>query len=142
MGLLLSKIRGDIRQAMLDHDDLRKDILRVVVGEVQRKLDADKDEDVVRAIRKIIEGNLESLTHIENPKLKKENEILAEYLPVLWSFDETEAFFLNSETPVFEQIRDAKNDGAAIGIAMKTLKAANAPVDSKIVQEIVKKIRG
>lgn len=148
MAELLNRIKADIKWAMMNKDEGKKNVLRVVVGEVQRKFGAEGDEDVQRVIKKIIEGNSETLKSLPHdggdPRvaiLTKENEILNEYLPQFWNFMQVEAFFLNSNGPEFEQIANAKSDGQATGIAMKALKAAGAPVDGKVVGEVVKKIR-
>ena len=73
------------------------------------------------------------------PKVKIEAAVASELLEQ--AIEAIEAFFLNGEHPIFEQIRDAKADGAATGIAMKALKAVKAPVSGKDVSEVVKKIR-
>ena len=74
-------------------------------------------------------------------KLSVENSILAGLLPKEWDEQTVEAFFLNHDDPIFEQIQKAAKEGQAVGVAMKALKAANAPVDSKVVAAVVKKIR-
>ena len=143
--MLLEQIKSDIKHAMLTRDEARRDILRVVIGEVQRKVGAESDDDVKRTIRKIIEGNTETLSNLGNDvrtsKLVKENEILNEYLPKMWSVEQIEAFFLNSNEPYFEQIIEAKGEGTAMGLAMRTLKSVNAPVDGKDVKLVIQKIR-
>ncbi len=140
MSNLLSRIRGEIRQAMLDKDEVKKSILRVVVGEVERKFGSNSDEDVHKAIKRIIEGNNESLKHGANPTLLKEISILDEYLPKLLSLEMIEAALLGTSTDV--AIKAAKNDGAAVGAAMKALKTIGAAVDGNDVKTVVKKIRG
>lgn len=139
--MLFQRIREDIKKAMIEKNDIKKSILRVVIGEIQRKTGAESDEDVIKVIKKVIEGNDESMKVSPSTVLIEENNILKEYLPKFWTHQEIESFFLNHDDPIFESIRDAKSDGQATGIAMKALKCVNAPVDGKSVNEIVRKIR-
>ena len=130
-------------QAMRDKQEIEKNILSVVLGEVQ-KLSPDKvnDETVVNIIRKMVKSNEETLAFGGSRVdiLKKENEILASFLPQTWSVEEIEAFFLNGNGPEFETIQGAGNEGKAIGLAMKTLKAAKAPVLPEDVRAFVQKV--
>lgn len=140
--MLLSKIRSDIRTAMLSRDELRKNVLRVVVGEVQRKTGAESDEDVIRVIKKLIEGNNESISYNKDSRaLTIENEILSTYLPEMWTVERIKMHFsVLSDTTIFD-IVGAKNEGAAMGIAMKSLKSRNASVESKDVKTVVQELR-
>jgi uncharacterized protein len=142
--MLLDRIKDDIRKAMFAKDDNRKNILRVVVGEVQRKsfVRGTTEDDIYKVIRKLIEGNNETLKFMLPSDVKsmlcEENEILNSYLPRLWDQEKIEAFFHGD---LSKQIKDAKSEGMAIGIAMKALKTDNAPVDGKDVKLVVQRIR-
>lgn len=144
---LIDDLKSRMTSAMKSKNEAERDILRFVIAEATRATDKPTDEQVVKTVKKVIENNNVTLNVCpkEDPryaKLTAENQILSNLLPQEWDFQTTEAFFLNHDDPIFEQIQNAPKDGAAVGIAMKALKAVNAPVDSKVVSEVVKKIRG
>lgn len=142
--MMIQKLKDDLKAAMLAKDELRKNILRVVLGELQlieARNQQVNDEKVCGVIKKLIASNEETLAAGGAQKLAEENKILATYLPSYWSVVEIEAFFLNREGPEFEQIRDAKSAGQATGIAMKTLKTVGAPVQGVDVTAFVEKVR-
>jgi uncharacterized protein YqeY len=152
---LIDQIKNQIKTCLKEGDKVQLNILRVVLGDVQKKMAdgdeerrllADTDEEVQRVIRKIMEGNTETLGLItpedaRHAILARENKILQEMLPQTWDAKEIEAFFLNHNDPIFEQIKNAKSEGQATGVAMKALKSVNAPVDGKLVKEVVVRIR-
>jgi uncharacterized protein YqeY len=138
---LYNDLRNELHIAMKENAEDKKNLLRIVIGEVQRKFGAESDEDVHRVVRKLIEGNNESQklrTNAglpEDQHLLKENQMLQAYLPVFWSQEQIEVALQNVS------IKEAKNEGAAIGSAMKALKSVNAVVDGKDVKAVVQKIR-
>jgi uncharacterized protein YqeY len=71
-------------------------------------------------------------------KLEEENRVLESLMPKRLGADEVAAQLAS----VAQQIKDAKSEGQATGVAMKHLKAGGASVDGTIVAEAVKKIRG
>jgi uncharacterized protein YqeY len=145
--MLAEMVKSRMVAAMKSKNNRERDVLRFVLSELQRSNIVDPtDDQVVKVIKKTIENNGVTLKfcHADDPRLEsleEENAILNGILPKEWDSQTIEAFFLNGDDPVFEQIRNADKEGKAIGIAMKALKAANAPVDSKLVNEVVKKIR-
>ncbi len=159
--LFLENLRSRITKAVKKHNEFERNILKVVLGEIQTiesRQGGITEDQAYKVVRKIIANNEETIQKIfESTKdtnvqvvgnaassleeLKKENEILSSLLPQIWDFSTTEAFFLNSNSSEIEMIQNAKSEGQAIGIAMKALKSKRAPVDSKIVVEVVKKIR-
>lgn len=141
--MLIDEIKERIKKAMLAKNEVEKGILRVVLGEAQQK-NFTKDEDLHKIIKKVVEGNSETIRALPESDSRKsvlvqENEILQKMLPVLWDRMSIEAFFLNSNNSEFEQIRDAKSGGQAMGIAMKALKGK--PVAGEDVSAVVNKIR-
>ena len=121
-------------------------ILRVALGEIQRAFQDVTDEQCIKILKKLIQGNLERIAEYEkrqvdtniSEELKKEIEILNSLLPKELSEQEVKDF-LNEHV---ESIKLAKSEGMAIGIAMKAFKSANKNVSSVMVQNIVKNIRG
>lgn len=57
------------------------------------------------------------------------------------TIDEIEAFFLNHDGPIFEQIMKAKTFSKSLDLARMTLAEANIPVDMVALQVVVVKIR-
>jgi len=140
----MEKLRTQRIQAMKNREVLKKNILGVALGECElaaARQGKIEDTQVEKIIRKIISSNEEVLSHKDDEKLVKENQILEEFLPKQMTAVEVEAFLLNDESPLFEQIRDAGNDGQATGLAVKALRETGQAVDGKIVKEVVANIR-
>lgn len=145
--MLIDTLKNDIKSAMKSGDILKRDLLRYILGECQNKKgDYLNDKEIFSIIRtvvkdqqNIIEQNIAADETLV--RMKKENEILSEYLPKELTRDEIEAIILNSDGPEFEQIRDETNFGKAMGIAMSFLKKEGKDVDGKLVKEIVTRIR-
>jgi len=148
--MLEDTIREQIKQAMRDRDEIARDILKLALGEVTsaRAVGDVSEEQAAKLIRKIVEANHESIAALQSrggdddriARLQREIEVLEALLPKQWSADDVEQF-LRNEAAVLDQIRGAKADGQAMGVAMKTLKARGAPVDGKVVGEVVRKLR-
>lgn len=124
-------------------------VVQVVLGEVDKIKGSTgnepSDEQVASIIRKIIEANNETIGHMKGRKdkkadinkLQKENSYLSDYLPKTLSLVE----IIQELDAVEDKIKDAKNDGAATGVAMKHLKKNDLSVLGKDVSLAVKKIR-
>ncbi|MFO0678373.1 MAG: GatB/YqeY domain-containing protein [Polyangiaceae bacterium] len=133
-------------EAMKAGDDVAKGILRLALGEVQTteaRLAKDlSDDDVVAIVKKLLKSNEETFgltpDGAEKDKLAKENGILKSLLPASLGVDAIVAALAS----VAEDIRAAKSEGQATGVAMKALKAANANVNGTDVAAAVKTIRG
>lgn len=145
MSNLLEQLKKDTTTALKTNDVIKRNVLKVVVGEVEmsavRQNKNVSDDMIVASIKKLIENN----TFVINTNkarnvddLNAENAILASYLPKTASL---EAVIAHLE-PLWTQIKEHKNIGQATGLVMKTFKAASLPVDSKAVIEIINKIRG
>lgn len=138
--------------AIKSKNNVEKNILRVIIGEVETIKSRDgkiTDDQVYSLIRKQIEANKE-LINIYTLKGKdvslaslayKENDILGELLPKTLSPVDIEAEILNHDGPEYEMIQDAKTDGAGIGVAMKLLKSLKLNVLGDDVKKVVAKIR-
>ena len=119
-----------------------KNILKVILGEIDtQKARHNKpftDEDGYRIIRKTLQGVEEMLTYKPNdPKFEAEKAILKGLLPKEFAAEDLKAV-LSSKV---DEIKAAKGDGQATGIAMKFLKERNISVDGNAVKKLVSEIR-
>lgn len=144
--MLIDDIKNQVMQAMRDKDSHRRDLLKVVLGELQtaaaRTGDAMDDEQAQKIIRKIVKSTQEMIELSKRPEAieqaKAELVILESLLPRTLSVDEIVAAL----QPVADNVRAAGNDGQATGVAMKHLKSTGAVVEGKDVGVAVKQIRG
>ncbi len=140
----LDDVKRRMMAAMKAGDVVRKEILRVAVGEIttNEARGTVKTEDDERAIvRKLMKSNEEtlSLTTDEAQKqvLLQEIAILRELLPQSLSVDA----IVETLAPVRDALRAEANDGKATGAAMKHLKSVGALVEGKDVSEAVRRVR-
>jgi uncharacterized protein YqeY len=146
MSTLVTKMRARLPETMKQPSlHLERDVLRLVLGEVQLLEGSNKrvgDPEVEQLVRKTIEGNKETLGFLpegdgRRSKLEAEQVILQSYLPKTLSSAE----ILEQLTPLTEQLKGAKSDGAATGMAMGHFKKAGLAVTGQEVGEIVKRLR-
>jgi uncharacterized protein YqeY len=146
-------IKSRIKQAMKDHDETARDVLRVVLGQIQLESSeaATTEEQKLSVVRKLIKSNQLTLASMgERPveqwssewtanadQLKREIVLLESLLPKTWSGDEIAAFIREKGLDVVSP----RSDGQAMGAVMKELKAVNAPVDSATVKATVEAMR-
>ena len=144
--MIVEKITAGIKEAMLARNDAKRGILKVALGDIQA-LQFSKgqkgevtDEQAIKVIQKIIKGNEETLA-LSTPEkakiLSDENEVLKMLLPLAMS----EADIRAELTQLTVQIKEAKSEGMAIGIASKLLKSTGKIVDNSIVSKVIKEIR-
>jgi uncharacterized protein YqeY len=145
---LKQTITEAIKVAVLQKDASTRDVLRVVLGEVQtqesRTGKAASDEDVIRVMRKQYEGVLEMLKHLRQKgetysAQTNELVILDTYLPKQAGKEDLLRFI--EESGLLPQIMEAK-EGQSTGIVMKALKTAGIAANGKIVGEVIKELRG
>ncbi len=147
--MLIDDLKKAIATAMKSGDAVARDVLRLALGEIQtaeaRKAEKGAkltDDDAAAAVRKLIKSNEETLSLAgegENAAtLRREIEVLSALLPKSLSVEEIVALL----APVEAQIKEAKNDGQATGVAMKHLKSTGATVQGNDAQAAVKKLRG
>ena len=143
--MLEDKLKIEIKKAMLSKDSVKKDILRLVLGEIQTKSSASdlSEEDKLNIIRKIIKSNIFTLAKSKEVEgfhdcmgvthLEEENKILSEYLPKALDRDQIKEFITVSEL----KMSKGDNPGKCMGMVMKALKQQEIVVDSKIVKEVI-----
>lgn len=118
-----------------------KEILRVALGELTKTGDEPSDEEGQAILKKIIKSNREALAVTEDAgqkaKLEGEIAVLERYLPRALTVEQIQAAL----APAIEQIKAAPNQGPAMGIAMKILKAAGAEANSADVAKAIAAMR-
>lgn len=142
---LSEDLEARTKEAMKARDEVAKTIYRVVLGELQTaearsggELDEAAGHKIVKKLIASNEATLEKTEDAEaRARLERENALLLELVPRSLSVEA----IVEALAPVTEAIRSAKGDGPAMGIAMKQLKSAGAPVESPDVKAAVAKIR-
>ena len=83
------QIKQDLKQAMKDKNEEKKNTLRIVIGEFGRAEAKDlSDDEVVKIIKKLIKSEQESLAHAGKSTDSRYIQILESYLPQMASDDE------------------------------------------------------
>lgn len=139
---LKEKIRSQINAAIKERREVEKNVLRVVLGEVDsmeaRNSKVFSDDEISKVIRKILQGVEEMLQYKkDDPKLLEEKNILNALLPQQLGVQELK----NKLEAKLSEIKNAKSDGQATGIAMKFFKEEKLSVDGNLVATIVKELR-
>ncbi len=136
------ELRNRISKA--PHGSMEKNLLKVVLGEVQQKsaMDSFSDEMGYSLVKKMIKANEENVGRLpsEDPRHQQfleENKILDSLLPQYWSVEKIQQQLEADGVDV----KAAKNDGQATGMAMKHLKSINALVEGDTVREAVARMR-
>tara|TARA_B100000965_G_scaffold156293_1_gene130218 strand:+ start:147 stop:590 length:444 start_codon:yes stop_codon:yes gene_type:complete len=141
---LLSDIKNDLKQAMLDKNDLVRDTIRMFLAEIQRfEIDNKEKVDDAKAlqiINKMIKQRNDSISQFRSggrddlaDKEQQEVDILSKYKPEQLSEEE-----------VTKKVKDAIQDSGAssmqdIGKVMGVLKSSLAgSADMGMVSKIVK----
>jgi len=141
---LLEKITEDYKQAMKDHEEVKKLALNYLLAQIKNKkieLRADPtDDDVIAVIKKEIKSLDETLLFLEKANKSDEiaietqkKEILQSYLPAMLSREQTES--LIDETVAKLWITDLKTQR---GLLMKELMANHkSELDWSVVNDII-----
>ena len=141
---LLSDIKKDLKQAMLDKNDLERDTIRMFLAEVQRfEIDNQEEADDSKALQivnKMIKQRNDSITQFKSggrddlaDKEQKEVDLLSKYKPAQLSEEE-----------VTQKVKEAiENAGASsmqdMGKVMGILNSSLAgSADMGMVSKIVK----
>jgi uncharacterized protein YqeY len=143
-------LQAKLQAAMKARDDLARDVLRLILGEVStRRARTGKepgDEEVQAIIRKLIAGNDETRGELERRgqtahesygRLARENAYLQTLLPRTLDRDAIR----NELGPILAELKAARNDGQATGLAMKHLKGKGLTVLGEDVAAAVKDLR-
>lgn len=146
------EMKASLITAMKAHDEVRKNVLRVALGEIEtaesKSAKGTTEEQNQNIVRKLIASNCEVITGLKErntnadkelaAKLESENSILNEFVPQLMSRVEIRDALDSCQTEVI----DAKSDGQATGIAMRELRQKGVRNASGAdVSEVVKEMR-
>lgn len=125
---LQEQIQEDLKKSILSKDNNKRDLLRVVIGEINRIGKELNNETILKIIRKMQENAIEL-------KNFTEETILNEYLPKLLTYNELEKIISDIiKINNFTTIKDT-------GRIMQELKNKHASqYDGKIASEIIKGI--
>src|SRR5262245_13634356 len=125
-------------EAMKAGRAVERDVLRVALSEIQAAENRGteiNDDESQKIIRKLIKSNTETIAVVPagdaKTKLEEENRILDSLLPKQLGVDEIVKVLAGVEG----DIKSAKSEGQATGVAMKHLKASGATVGGKEVAE-------
>lgn len=144
------ELQAKLQEAMKARNDLAKNLLRVVMGEVStRKARTGKepgDEEIHGIIRSIIANNKETRKELEQrgqtaheayQRLAQESAYLETLLPKTLD----QAAIQKELEPLAAELKGAKSDGQATGMAMKHLKQKGLAVLGEDVAAAVKQLR-
>ena len=142
---LISDIKNELKQAMLDKQDLVRDTIRMFLSEVQRfEIDNKEDVDDAKAlqiINKMIKQRNDSISQFRDggrddlaEKEQKEVDILSKYKPQQLSEEEITSKVVEA---IKESGADSMQDiGKVMGLLKSTLAgSADMGIVSKIVKE-------
>jgi hypothetical protein len=94
---LQESIRQDLKQAIKDKDEERKNTLRILIGEFGRSESKNlSDQDVVKIIRKMIKSEQETLEKAGGGQDSRYIAILSSYLPLTASDEEIQGWILEN----------------------------------------------
>ena len=142
---LLSDIKQDLKQAMLDKNDLERDTIRMFLAEVQRfEIDSKEEADDAKAlqiINKMIKQRNDSISQFKSggrddlaAKEEKEVQILSKYKPEQLSEEE----IINRVKEAIESsgASSMQDMGKVMGVLNSSLAgSADMGMVSKIVRE-------
>jgi uncharacterized protein YqeY len=143
---LTEQIKSQLRTAMKEKNETKRNILRVVLGDVSTlEVRAGKtitDDDVAKVVRKVMQGNEETMGYLkpETDKYKilaEENNVLTTLLPKTLSTKD----IMTELEPLIGELKNAKNSGQATGTAMKHLKSKGLNVLGEDVKKVIEDIR-
>lgn len=142
---MLAQIKTRIVVAMKSGNTLERNILKVVLGDLQsnetRKGSALTAEECEQTVRKIIKGVSETITLTADPAAKATLEAEKVIMESLLPKTATEEEIIAALAPVADAIRAAGNDGQATGAAMKHIKTTGLVVAGPTVAAAVKRLR-
>ena len=142
---LLSDIKQDLKQAMLDKNDLERDTIRMFLAEVQRfEIDSKEEADDAKAIQiinKMIKQRNDSISQFKSggrddlaAKEEKEVQILSKYKPE--QLNEEEVINKVKEAIEISGASSMQDIGKVMGILNSSLAgSADMGMVSKIVKE-------
>lgn len=116
-----------------------RDILKVVLGELQRR-EFKTDQECHSMIKKMVKSNEENISLLEDSdprkeQFKRENLILGSLLPQYWSEQDIRNWLQDEDIDV----NTFPNEGAVMGFCMSKLKGE--PVEGGLVKKVIHDLR-
>ncbi|WP_168219036.1 GatB/YqeY domain-containing protein [Limnoglobus roseus] len=143
---LHDELKARVIAAVRGGDGLTRDTLRTILGEAQteavRRTGEVTDEIVLGVVRKTVAGLKETIPLAkqagrDTAPREVELALLESLLPKAWDREAIAAAL----APLRDELRAAKNDGQAMGVAMKALKARGATTGPDDVKAVVAAVR-
>lgn len=131
MSKIKEQINQELKGAMKSGDSLKKNLLRVVLSEIDRSIEKNV-ELTDDAVQKVVAKMVKSAEMIGTDEAKTEINILSEYLPKLLSKDETIVIVDNLITSL--NIESKRDIGKLMGVISKEY---GNSIDKKLVSQIV-----
>lgn len=140
--MIIETIKSRIKAATLSKSEVEKSTLKVILGEIERKIKEPSEDEIYSIIRKMIVSNQESVSYGKGlDRLKEEMDVMASLLPQELPMEEIEKWAQENT----EMLKSLKSEGQAIGVAVKALKPVAASsgkiLNSGVVADVVKKTR-
>lgn len=127
---LQDKLKDDLRAAMKNRDEARKDAIRVVMGELARQdKKAFADDEIVRILKKLIKSEKEMLEKSGRGTTSPFIEIIDTYLPKMATKDE-----IHNWISANIDFSDYKNKMQAMGAIMTHF---GASADGNTVKQVL-----
>lgn len=153
--MIIETLKVDVITAVKSGDTAKRDILKLVLGEVELSTARTgvqlPDDKVFQIIRKIIEGNdqvleelnkrEDSLKELKTVGLKLENTILSSYLPKMLTLDEI-VLALPDELKVEIKASTPNDYGKLTGKVMKYLKDKGLNANGNHVKMAIMNVKG
>lgn len=139
---LKETIRSQILTATKLKKEPTKNVLKVVLGEIETQESRNgkplTDDDGYRIIRKTLQGVEEMLGYKPNDsKFEEEKTALNLLLPKQLTAEDIKSTLLSK----VDELKAAKSEGQATGIAMKLFKEKNLCVDGNVVKRVITEVR-
>lgn len=131
MSKIKEQINQELKVAMKSGDSLKKNLLRVVLSEIDRSVEKNV-ELTDDAVQKVVAKMVKSAEMVGTDEAKTEIDILTEYLPKMLSKDETIAIVDNLITLL--NIESKRDMGKLMGTISKEY---GNSIDKKLVSQIV-----
>ncbi|MBY0513036.1 MAG: GatB/YqeY domain-containing protein [Gemmataceae bacterium] len=139
-------LKARVTAAVKGGDTQTRDTLRTVLGEAQaeavRRAAEVTDDLVLAVVKKAVAGLKETIPLArkdgrDTARQEAELALLESLLPKAWDRDAVAAAL----AAVRDELRAAKTDGQAMGVAMKALKAKGATTNPDDVKAVVAAVR-
>jgi uncharacterized protein len=151
--VLVDEIKARITRARREKDDVARDVLGLALGEIQtaeaRANRSLRDDEAVAVVLKLLKSNEETLSlasedgaggqgpELRALALRHEIQVLSSLIPATLSPDSIERELAS----VADEVRAAKSEGQAMGVAMKHIKTTGARVESASVLQAIQRLR-